>query len=316
MTILCVTPNVATDRLLSVPSFAAGAVVRARSSQVSCGGKGVNVARALCRLGQRARCAGLLGGEAGCRAADGARREGLNAAWTWIAGETRTCIIVVDDYGTATVINEPGPKLEDGDWDRFTEDGRAAAAEADCTAVAICGSLPPAAPTGALARLVIAASAHGQPVWVDVGGESLADALYAGPAGVKINADEAATFFGSPLSTVADAVRAARSLRLRGAAQAIVTVAAAGAVLAASDGTWLARPPALSPVNAVASGDAFLAGLLAGFSRGLDDPGALRFATAAGAANTQSFGLAEIDATVVERLAARTAVERVGGGTD
>lgn len=312
MTILCVTPNVAIDRLLSVPSLAAGSVVRARSSQVSCGGKGVNVARALRRLGQRVRCAGLLGGEAGCRAADGARREGLNAAWTWIAGETRTCIIVVDDRGAATVINEPGPVLEAGDWEHFTDDVRAAA-EAGCAAVAICGSLPPAAPTGAMARLVIAASGDGRPVWVDIGGESLADALCAGPAGVKINAEEAAAFFGSPVTTIADVLRAARTLRLRGASQAIVTAAAAGAVLATAEGTWLARPPELAPVNVVASGDAFLAGLLAGFADGLDPPGALRRAAAAGAANTQSLGLADIDAVVVERLAARTVIEQLGG---
>lgn len=312
MTILCVTPNVAIDRLLSVPSFASGLVVRARSSQVSCGGKGVNVARALRRLGRRARCAGLLGGEAGCRAADGARREGLNAAWTWIAGETRTCIIIVDDHGTATVVNEPGPALEEGDWDRFTDDV-CSAAEAGCTAVAICGSLPPRAPTGAMARLVIAASGGGRPVWVDIGGESLADALCAGPAGVKINAEEASAFFGSPIVTIADALRAARTLRLRGAGQAIVTAAAAGAVLATGEGTWLARPPELAPVNVVASGDAFLAGLLAGFAEGLDPAGALCRAAAAGAANTQSLGLAEIDAVVVERLAARTVIEQIGG---
>ena len=66
-------------------------------------------------------------------------------------------------------------------------------------------------------------------------------------------------------------------------------------------------------MNVVASGDAFLAGLLAGFADGLDPPGALRRAAAAGAANTQSLGLADIDAVVVERLAARTVIEQLGG---
>lgn len=311
MTILCVTPNVAIDRLLSVPALTAGGVLRARSAQVSCGGKGVNVARALRRLGHGVRCAGLMGGEAGCRAADGARREGLNAAWTWIDGETRTCVIIVDDAGLATVINEPGPPLEVGDWDRFAEDVRRAAAS-DCSAACICGSLPPAAPTGAMARLVIAAGAGGRPVWVDVAGEAMAGALCAGPAGAKINGEEAGGFFGAKVASLADAVRAARALRLRGAGQAVVTMGAAGAVLATAAGTWVARPPELSPVNAVASGDAFLAGLLAGLAAGRDAASALCFATAAGAANTQSFGLADIDAAVVERLAARTDVEQVG----
>lgn len=314
MSILCVTPNVAVDRLITVPRFAAGGIWRATAARVSCGGKGVNVARALRRLGHNPVCAGLIGGESGCRAADGARAERLDAMWTWIEGETRTCIIVVDENGNATVINEPGPVLDEQDWPRFLADVEVAGREA--RAVCICGSMPPNVTSGGLARLVAAASAHGQPVWVDTGGEALIDALYAGPEGVKINAEEAAAVLDAAVTTVPAAVHAAQWLRQRGAARAIVTMAAAGAVLVEANGAWLARPPVLNAVNGVASGDAFLAGLLAGFTAGLDAPDALGLAAATGAANTQSLGLADIDASVVERLRARTVVEAVDTGGD
>lgn len=314
MTILCVTPNVAVDRLITVPRFAAGGIWRATATRVTCGGKGVNVARALRRLGHQPICAGLIGGESGCRAADGARAEGLNAAWTWIDGETRTCVIVVDDHGTATVINEPGPVLDEHDWPRLLADVEVAGREA--RAVCICGSMPANVTSGGLARLVAAASAGDRPVWVDTGGEALIDALYAGPSGVKINAEEAAAVLGETVETVPAAVRAAQRLRQRGAARAIVTMAANGAVLADADGVWLARAPALTAINGVASGDAFLAGLLAGFVGGLAAPEALGLAAATGAANTQSLGLADIDASVVERLRARTIVDALETGGD
>ena len=84
---------------------------------------------------------------------------------------------------------------------------------------------------GSFARLVAAAAADGRPVWVDTGGEALIDALYAGPDGVKINADEAAGVLGDSVATIPAALRAAQRLRSRGATRAIVTLAAVGAVL-------------------------------------------------------------------------------------
>src|SRR5512132_4226494 len=109
MMILCVTPNVAIDRTLSVSGFAAGGVWRAQAVRAAAGGKGLNVARALLGLGQSMCCAGPLGGRTGRQVAALADAEGLPARWTWIGGETRTSVIVVGDGGETTVINEPGP---------------------------------------------------------------------------------------------------------------------------------------------------------------------------------------------------------------
>lgn len=309
MNILCVTPNVAVDRVLKVPKFNAGGVWRATTTRVSCGGKGVNVARVLRRLGHAPTCAGLVGGESGCRAADGARDEGLASAWTWIDGETRTCVVLVDEAGVTTVVNEPGPTLDENDWPRFVADIRAAARESETAC--ICGSLPPGAPLGAVSQLVNAAAEAGRPVWVDTAGATLADALCAGPTGLKINAHEAANILGEPVASIADAARAAKTLRERCGSYAAVTLGAAGAVLAGPDGVWTARPPSLTPVNAAGCGDTFLAGLLAGLADGLAAPEALRFAAAVGAANTQSLGLGDIEATVAGRLSTRTVIEDV-----
>ena len=121
MRVLCVTPNVSVDRVMTVPGFAAGGVWRAQSVHAVCGGKGVNVARAVRRLGHDALCAGPIAGHAGRYAAEQAAAEGLNACWTVGPGETRTCTIVVHD-GASTVINEPGSALPRQDWRRFVGD--------------------------------------------------------------------------------------------------------------------------------------------------------------------------------------------------
>jgi len=61
--------------------------------------------------------------------------------------------------------------------------------------------------------------------------------------------------------------------------------------------------PALEPVAAVGSGDAFLAGFVAGRYDERSTQDCLRFAVACGAESTQHFGAGTIDPDDVERLA-------------
>lgn len=301
--VLCVTPNTAVDRTLAVAAFREGGVWRARTVNARIGGKGINVARTLHRLGQQPLCAGLLGGHAGCFAAEHAAREGLDGTWTWIEGETRTCVIVVGDHGASTVINEPGPAITASDWQRLVD--AAATAARTVGAVAISGSLPQGCPPQALSALIAACTRRGRPpVWIDSSGPALADALTAAPYGVKINADEASALLGWRVQSAQDAMRAAREIRRRGPARVAITLGGQGAVIATGQGDWRAKPPMIAAVSAVGSGDCFLAGLIAGFAEGVTAAEALRLATACGAANalqgeTGSFDPADLTPLLV-----------------
>ena len=76
-----------------------------------------------------------------------------------------------------------------------------------------------------------------------------------------------------------------------------------GASLATADGTWMldSLPAASRGPWSVGSGDAFLAGFIAGLARGLPAGEALRLAGAAGAANARTPGQGELDPADVER---------------
>jgi 1-phosphofructokinase family hexose kinase len=301
MTILCVTPNPAIDRTLIVPGFVAGRVWRAICVHAACGGKGVNVARTLTRLGKPACCAGPLGGHAGRVAAERAEAEGLVARWTPVAGETRTCVIVADGAGEATVVNEPGPVLSPEEWSRFSRDVKEAAR--DTQAVCISGSLPCRAPTRAMAELIAAAGNGGRrPVWVDSSGAALDDALMARPFGVKINGDEAAALLGREVRVESGALTAALDIAARGPVLVAITLGHAGAVMVGEAGSWHAATPPIAAVNPVGSGDSFLAGLVAGFTDGLGPKEALRLAIACGAANAQSEHAGIVEGEVVREL--------------
>lgn len=312
MKVLCITPNTAVDRTLRVAGFGAGRVWRASEVQAGIGGKGINVARALARLGQEPLCAGLLGGHAGVFAAEQAALDGLDGRWTWIDGETRSCVIVVGDRGECTVINEPGPLLSEADWARLVaEAGMLARGVA---AVAISGSLPRGCPPAALSGLIVACGRGGRtPVWIDTSGPPLADAVAAAPYGLKINADEAAGLLGWRVESWQDAIRAARAIRERGPGRVAITLGGIGAVIATGRGDWRAGPPAIAAVSAVGSGDCFLAGLIAGFAEDVTAAEALRLAVACGTANALRGETGAFDPGDLSRLMAGVEVALITG---
>src|SRR4051794_28384285 len=231
--------------------------------------------------GARPLCMGPVGGASGRILAELAEAEGLPAAWTWCQVETRTCVILVDGAaGQATVVNEPGPRLAAGDWTRLCDEILDVATRSP--AICVSGSVPPGVPAGGLAELGAALVASGHAPWIDSSGPVLAGVLSTRGVRLKINREEAGEVLGRTLRGVAECVEAARRLLEGGPATVVMTLGGDGAVLASPAGCWHASAPGVEIVSAVASGDAFLAGLVAGLTSGLDEPAALAWGVAAG----------------------------------
>ena len=110
--ILTVTVNAAIDKTLTVPSLQLGHRHRAQQGLTMPGGKGINVARVLKRLGDPVIATGLVGGRTGVQIVDGLSHEGILNDFVRIAGESRTSTAVVDPTnGVQTEINEYGPEV-------------------------------------------------------------------------------------------------------------------------------------------------------------------------------------------------------------
>lgn len=289
--ILCVSPNTNIERTWSVPGFRLGGVFRVREEIALASGKGINVARGIHTLGKESMGMGFVAGHGGRLFAALAEREGIQSVWTWVEGEERETVAVVDpeSTGDATLISNPGPQVGPEAWQRLKADVMRQAVGANL--VCFSGSLPPDSPLPAFTELIQSLQAREKLVWVDCQGGPLQAALQARPAGVKVNAHEASEITGLPVGDTASAYRAALALCELGAGQAIVTLGRAGAVLVAEGSAWQAAPPFLAEFrSSVGSGDAFLAGWLASLEDGLPPELAFRSATAAGAANTLSLG--------------------------
>lgn len=279
--IITLTLNPSLDRTVDVERLERGHVIRAASSHVDPGGKGVNVTRALLANGVASRAVLTCGGEEGQHLVRLLQAEGVEPICVWIAGHTRSNITLAEPDGTVTKVNEPGPEVNAETFQQVADAVLAAVAaptlpvESALAPVAsladwvvVCGSMPPGLPVDSLMQLCRRLSASDVRVAVDTSGPTLRAAAVAGAALVKPNRDELADVVGRSLSSIGDVIDAARELRSWGAGAVLASLGADGAVLVDDDGIIVGSAPVDRPRSAVGAGDALLAGFLAAGAKG------------------------------------------------
>jgi 1-phosphofructokinase family hexose kinase len=302
--ILTVTLNAAIDRTVAVPNFRLGHRHRAVESRTVAGGKGINVARALKRLGRPVIATGFAGGPTGDRVLEQLREEAVLTDFTRIAAETRINMAVIDPTsGEQTEINERGPAVSPEEVEAFVARLRYLADGAKLCVIA--GTLPPGAGADLYARMVKDFAERGVPVVLDAEGEAMLAGLRAGAAVVTPNEREAEELVGQEFADRRDLVHGLSELIRLGAGEAAITrpegcVAAVGEP--AQRRFLEVRTEPLDAVSTVGSGDAFLAGYVAARYESKPADECLAYGVACGAESTQHFGAGMVDRNQVERL--------------
>jgi 1-phosphofructokinase len=259
--IVTLTPNPSLDRTLFLNTFTRGAVNRCTATLVEPSGKGINVALALHSHGVPVRAVLPTGGPAGEQLLQLLDAVGMPYRTVIISGMVRTNISMIEADGTTSKLNEPGPTLTSDEVAELVRTTLDLCSAADW--LAICGTLPNGFSEPHLVEAVQAARTAGARVAVDTSGSTLGAALSATPQLVKPNAHELAEVTGRPIRTIGDVMAAAEQLRARGLGIALVSLGRDGAVLVDSNGALHGRTAAVTAVNTVGAGDAFLAGYLA-----------------------------------------------------
>jgi 1-phosphofructokinase len=256
--IVTLTPNPSIDRTLRIPPLRRGAMIRATSATAEAGGKGINVSRALTVEGVQTIAVVPLS------EASGGVLAGLLGATTpldpvIVTGEIRVNVSLVEDDGTVTKINEPGPTLRTDDIEALLSRAIELASRAEW--VVGSGSLPPGAPADLYATLAERAPG-GVRVAIDADGAALRACLDRAIGLLKPNRQELEELIGRPLPTLGDVVLAGRDLVDRGAEGVLVSLGRDGAILIDRAGARHAEAPVDDVVNPVGAGDALLAGYL------------------------------------------------------
>lgn len=256
--ILCVCPNPAVDVTYHVDRLHPSGTTRVRTMTERPGGKAVNVARVLHRLGEPIRLVAPSGGETGDELRRGLDAAGLESVLVPSGPATRRTVTVVesDAPGVMTLV-EPA---EIDCWPALLAAVEQGLEGTDVLVIG--GSVPEGVPDDGVAALVSAGRRRGLPVLVDAQGPWLLSALAAGASVVKPNAHELAATTGDD-----DPVRAARALARSSAATVVASLGEDGVIAATATSVWEARPAAVLVGNPTGAGDALVAGLARGLLR-------------------------------------------------
>ncbi len=287
--IYSVTLNPSLDRTLTFNNLTLGTVNRAIATRIDLGGKGINVARALCALGVECRVCGLLGSGSGDAFLEQLQAEGLGCLFVRHAGEVRVNITAVDqERAETTKLNEPGAQVDAAVVDQLQVLLLEQLLPGD--AVLLSGSLPVGAPADSYRQLISSFRQRGAICGLDTSGPAFHEGLVAAPEWIKPNLEEAEELLGYPLEDNLGIRRALSELHNRGAAHILLSAGASGLLYSHAGKAWLAQPPQVVVRSTVGAGDAAFAGAFAAWLAGQDGATIARQAAAAGTASAMLEG--------------------------
>jgi len=288
--ILTLTVNPALDESAEVENVAPEIKLRCDQPRREPGGGGINVARALRKLGGEALALYTCGGMTGEALGRLLAREGIPCQPVPVAEETRRSFTVFE-RGTSLQyrFNLPGPALSGEEWKACLERARQLAPRNGYLVAS--GSLPPGVPEDYYAQVVRAGQEAGARVVVDTSGAPLHAALAARPFLAKPNFRELCRLLGAEDEGALDVETAARDVvRQTGVEVLVVSLGAAGVLLATADRCVRIPSPTVPIQSKVGAGDSTVAGIVLGLVRGLPLDDAVRFGVAAGAAAVMTPG--------------------------
>jgi 6-phosphofructokinase 2 len=290
MKIATLTMNPAIDKSSAVEQVVAEWKLRCEPPTYEPGGGGLNVSRAIGKLGGDSLAfyaAGGLSGEMLANLLDG---EGLKHQAIAIAGLTRESLTILEQStGQQYRFGMPGPTLQEAEWRRCLEAISELLPRVDYLVAS--GSLPPGAPPDFYGRIARLAKEQETRLIVDTSGEPLRLAVKEGVFLIKPNLREFAELTGQELVDEVQEERLAQELASsRKSEMVVVSLGAAGVLAATAEGTERVRAPLVPIKSKVGAGDSTVAGTVLALSRGKSWREAVRFGVAAGAAAVMTPG--------------------------
>jgi 6-phosphofructokinase 2 len=299
--ILTLTLNPALDCSIEADKVEPVHKVRTYNEAYAPGGGGINVARAVVRLGGNTTALYLAGGATGAFLGELLDKAGVAHEAVRIEGNTRISFNVFDHAtGQDYRFVPEGPQVSEADIDRLL-----ARVEAFAPGwIVASGSLPRGAPVDVYARMAGSASMNASRLVLDTSGEALkASIARGGLALIKPSIGELESIGGQPLKRASEAEEAALHLVKTGASEMVaVTLGKDGGFLADENGIFRIPAPKIEALSAVGAGDSFLAGMVQALSEGKSNRDAFRVGMAAGAAACLNIGTQLCHKEDVDRL--------------
>jgi 6-phosphofructokinase 2 len=290
MIIATLTMNPAIDKSSAVEQVVAEWKLRCEPPMYEPGGGGINVSRAIRKLGGDSLAFYATGGLSGEMLTSLVDGEGIRHQAIPISGLTRESLTILEkSTGQQYRFGMPGPTLEETEWRRCLEEISGLLPRIDFLVAS--GSLPLGVPPDFYAQIAKLAKAQGTRLIVDTSGEPLRLAVAEGVFLIKPNLREFAEVTGQDLVDELQEERLAQELVSDHKSEAVVvSLGAAGVLVATAEGTERVRAPLVPIKSKVGAGDSTVAGIVLALSQGKSWREAIRFGVAAGAAAVMTPG--------------------------
>lgn len=289
-TIVTMTMNPAIDKSSSVAHVVAERKLYCRPPRFEPGGGGVNVCRAIKKLGGESTLLYPTGGLTGERLQELLDQEGLDHRPFLIEGLTRESLVILEEStGRQYRFGMPGPGFQEQEWQEFLRELSVPERKPDYLVAS--GSLPPGVPTDFYARAARFGKDRGAKVIIDVSGEALEEALKEGVYLIKPNAREFRELVGEDIKEESQIKAEAQRMVKNGRCEVLViSLGAAGALMVSENIARHILPPTVPIGSKVGAGDSMVAGIVLSLARGKPLMEAVLFGVAAGTAAVMTPG--------------------------
>ncbi|SMB87964.1 1-phosphofructokinase [Hymenobacter roseosalivarius DSM 11622] len=289
--IVTLTLNPTVDKSTSVDKIVPEHKLRCATPKFEPGGGGINVSRALRRLGSDTLAVFPAGGPIGSLLQHLLTEEGIAQHPIETAGWTRENFIVVDTSSNQQYrFGMPGRELSAAEQLRILDALRSIAPRPEF--LIISGSLPPGVEPDFLVAIVQAANQAGVKVVVDTSGPALQRLVEAGGVYlIKPNLGELSRLVGASELDSACVAEAARELIGDNKCTLVAaSMGPQGACLISQDLVDHVPAPAVKKRSTVGAGDSMVAGMVHALSAGLPLREVIRLGVACGTAATMNPG--------------------------
>ena len=286
--IITLTLNPSLDKSTHFTGLVAEQKIRCEKPRYDAGGGGINVSKAIAKLGGNSLCIHTSGGSAGKMLEELIQKEGIENKVIPTQNWTRENFIAFENTTKAQYrFGFPGNELLEIEKGTVIKTIK----EIKANYLVLSGSLNEGLPTDFYQKIAETAKALGIKVIVDTSGEPLRKVLEKGVYLIKPNIGELAKLIGVERLELPEVEKAAKTLIEKGSAEVVVvSLGAEGAILVSKDVTEFVNAPKVEKKSTVGAGDSMVGGMVWALSKNKSLKEVLQWGVSCGTAATMNEG--------------------------
>ena len=299
--ILTITFNPAIDKSTSVDNLISEKKLKCTNPKFEPGGGGINVARAIKRLGGESTALYLAGGYTGNYFTELLVKENIQTIAVSCKNHTRENLIVFDEKSKLQYrFGMPGPVINESEWKDVLNTIEKIN---DIEFIVASGSISEGVPIDIFGRISRIAKLKKIKLIVDSSGDALKESVDEGLFMLKPNINELSFLNGAGELRTEDVEDAAKSIISRGKCKfMVISMGAEGAMLITEESTFKITPPKVNSISTVGAGDSMVAGIVQSLSLGRSITESVKYGVSCGTAATMNSGTELCHMNDVEKI--------------